>query len=62
MQPLDAIQRRARESHTSISWLLDDFNLGRARNVVRKKGAAIVFINSDSGEGYITVDGQQGDR
>ena len=29
---------------------------------MRFKGAAIVFINSDSGEDYITVDGNEGDR
>ena len=27
-----------------------------------QKSAALVFINSDSGEGYITVDGNEGDR
>lgn len=26
------------------------------------KSAALVFINSDSGEDYITVDGNEGDR
>lgn len=62
LQPLDAIQRRARESRTSVSWFLDDFNLARAGNVARFKSAALVFINSDSGEEYITVDGNEGDR
>ena len=27
-----------------------------------KRSAALVFLISDSGEGYITVDGNQGDR
>lgn len=62
VQPLDAIQRRAREDRTSVSWFFDDFNLARAGNVARKKSAALVFINSDSGEQYITVDGNEGDR
>lgn len=26
------------------------------------RSAALVFLNSDSGEGYITVDGNEGDR
>jgi len=33
-----------------------------AGNVAISKSAALVFINSDSGEGYITVDGNEGDR
>ncbi|KAF9451014.1 glycoside hydrolase family 3 protein [Macrolepiota fuliginosa MF-IS2] len=52
--PLDAIQRRAREDHTSVFWFLDDFNLRGAGIVARKKSAALVFISADSGEGYIT--------
>ncbi|KAG5645639.1 hypothetical protein DXG03_005630 [Asterophora parasitica] len=62
IQPLDAIQRRAREDRTSVSWFLDDFNLARAGNIAIRKSAAIVFINSNSGEAYITVDGNEGDR
>ncbi|KAG6830364.1 hypothetical protein H0H87_008310 [Tephrocybe sp. NHM501043] len=61
-QPLEALQQRARKDRTSVSWFLDDFNLARAGNVVRFKSAALVFINSDSGEDYITVDGNEGDR
>jgi len=30
--------------------------------MARKRSAAIVFLSSDSGEEYITVDGNQGDR
>ncbi|KAG6908117.1 hypothetical protein DXG01_006086 [Tephrocybe rancida] len=60
--PLDAIQQRARKDRTSVSWFLDDFNLARAGNIAIRKDAALVFINSDSGEDYITVDGNEGDR
>ncbi|KDR78168.1 hypothetical protein GALMADRAFT_224540 [Galerina marginata CBS 339.88] len=60
--PLSAIQTKAREFRSSISWLLDDFNLPRAGNMARKRSAALVFISADSGEGYITVDGNPGDR
>ncbi|EAU87688.2 extracellular beta-glucosidase [Coprinopsis cinerea okayama7 len=60
--PLDAIQRRAREDRTSVSWLLDDFDLPRAGNMARFQSAALVFISADSGEEYINVDGNQGDR
>lgn len=47
---------------TSISYLLDNFDLPTAGNVAIRKSAALVFINSDSGEDYITVDGNEGDR
>jgi hypothetical protein len=30
--------------------------------MARKRSAALVFLSSDSGEGYITVDGNEGDR
>ncbi|KAF9452890.1 glycoside hydrolase family 3 protein [Macrolepiota fuliginosa MF-IS2] len=60
--PLDAIQRRAREDHTSVFWFFDDFNLPRAGNVARKKSAALVFISADSGEGSNPIDGNAGDR
>ncbi|KAL1688130.1 glycoside hydrolase family 3 protein [Schizophyllum commune] len=67
--PLEAIQRRARKDRTSVSWLLDDFDLPLAGNMAKRvetmapgRNAAIVFVNSDSGEQYITVDGNEGDR
>ncbi|KAK0185894.1 glycoside hydrolase family 3 protein [Armillaria mellea] len=60
--PLEAIQARARKDRTSVSWVLDDFDLPRAGNDAIRKSAALVFINSDSGEDYITVDGNEGDR
>ncbi|KAF9025179.1 glycoside hydrolase family 3 protein [Hymenopellis radicata] len=62
VSPLEAIQQRARKDHTTITWMLDDFNLARASSMATKQSAALVFINSDSGEGYITVDGNEGDR
>jgi hypothetical protein len=61
-QPLEAIQARARNHRTSVSWLLDDFDLPMAGNVAIRKSAALVFINADSGEGISTVDGNEGDR
>ncbi|KAK7047548.1 hypothetical protein VNI00_006315 [Paramarasmius palmivorus] len=51
VSPYEAIQRRAREDHTSISWIFDDFNLARAGNMAISREAAIVFVNADSGEG-----------
>jgi beta-glucosidase len=59
---LDAIQRKAREFHTSVSYFLDGFDLPRAGNIATRQSAALVFVVSDSGEDYITVDGNEGDR
>jgi len=50
---LEAIQQRARKDHTTVSWMLDDTNVPRAGNMARFQSAALVFIQSDSGEGYI---------
>lgn len=62
MQPLQAIQRRARKDMSSVSWLLDDYDLRHAGNIARKKSAALVFIKADSGESF-TLDGiNEGDR
>ncbi|KAJ7034682.1 glycoside hydrolase family 3 protein [Mycena alexandri] len=62
VSPLEAIQRRARDDRTSVSWILDDFDTDRAGNMAIGRSAALVFISSDSGEDYITVDGNEGDR
>ncbi|KAL0957550.1 hypothetical protein HGRIS_001337 [Hohenbuehelia grisea] len=51
ISPLEAIQRRARQDRTSMSWMLDDFNLPRAGNMAIGRSAALVFVNADSGEG-----------
>ena len=61
-QPLEAIQQRAREDLTTVSWFLDDFNPDMAGNYAIQQDAALVFLQSDSGENYITVDGNVGDR
>ncbi|KAF8126236.1 glycosyl hydrolase family 3 C-terminal domain-containing protein [Mycena galopus ATCC 62051] len=62
ISPLEAIQRRAREDRTTVSWILDDWDTDRAGNMAIGRSAAIVFLQSDSGEDYITVDGNEGDR
>ena len=59
---MDAIQTKAREFHTTIDYLLEDFDLPRAGNIAIRRSAALVFVSADSGEGYITVDGNEGDR
>lgn len=46
------------ESATSIS----DSDLVGAAAAAKGKSTALVFVNSDSGEGYLTVEGHVGDR
>ena len=62
VDPLEAISRRARHDRTSLSWWLDDFDTTGAATTATGVEVAIVGINSDSGEDYITVDGNEGDR
>jgi hypothetical protein len=61
-QPYEAFQARARKDHTSFSWFFDDFNLDGAASAAVQQDVAMVFLQADSGEGYITVDGNAGDR
>lgn len=45
-----------------MNWHFNDFDLDGAGNVAIQSEVAMVFVNSDSGEDYITVDGNEGDR
>ena len=73
--PLEAIQQRAREDRSSVSWFLSNWDLEGAANTVLDQDVALVFANADSGEGaalvgegapsipgMILVDGMAGDR
>ncbi|KAJ6000535.1 Glycoside hydrolase family 3 [Penicillium waksmanii] len=59
--PLEAIQKQADQHGTKIvTSTTDNFTAGAEAAAAAE--TAIVFINSDSGEGYITVEGNAGDR
>ncbi|WVO12926.1 hypothetical protein L204_100534 [Cryptococcus depauperatus] len=62
VDPLSAISLQAKKDKTSLNWWLDDWNLSGASYWATDAEVAIVGIASDSGEGYITVDGNEGDR
>lgn len=69
ISPLEAIQARAIEDRTVVSFVLQDgsasgiLNNTAARVGKRKEDAVcLVFVTSDSGEGYISVEGNLGDR
>ncbi len=62
ISPLEAIQSRAIQDHTELSWWLNNFDLEGAKKSVLGAEVTLVFINRDAGEGYITVDGNEGDN
>lgn len=66
VSPLEAIKDEVRSNGKFIESVTDDYAYGQiaalARRVPEVAGVAIVFVNADSGEGYITVDGNEGDR
>ncbi|KAF3065928.1 hypothetical protein GL218_09292 [Daldinia childiae] len=59
--PADAIKTRAQADGTQISLSSSD-STSSVSSAVDGADAAIVFITSDSGEGYITVEDNVGDR
>lgn len=59
--PYDAINERAQAEGASVTLSqTDDANQGAS--AAQGKDVAVVFITSDSGEGYIEVEGNSGDR
>ncbi|KAG8737691.1 hypothetical protein FRC12_017053 [Ceratobasidium sp. 428] len=62
INPLDAIKTKASSIGATVTSSTSDTDLGAAANAARGKDVAIVFISADSGEGYITVEGNAGDR
>lgn len=59
--PADAIKARAQTDGTQVTVSSTD-STGGVSGAVSGADAAVVFITSDSGEGYIEVEGNSGDR
>lgn len=59
--PADAIRARAQQDGATVTLSASDSTADVA-NTVRDADAAIVFLTSNSGEGYLLVDGSYGDR
>lgn len=59
--PADAIKTRAQADGTQISLSASD-STSSVASAVNGADVAIIFITSDSGEGYITVENHAGDR
>ncbi|KAH9898580.1 beta-glucosidase [Cubamyces lactineus] len=60
--PVDAITARAKNDGTTVSSSLSDTDLNAAAQAASGKDVAFVFITADSGEGYLTVENNAGDR
>ncbi|KAF7966462.1 hypothetical protein HWV62_38330, partial [Athelia sp. TMB] len=64
IDPLSAIQEyvHAKNPDTVIQSVLADFDYASVNATVSQADTCLVFANADSGEGYITVDTNAGDR
>lgn len=62
VDPLQAFSVQARKDKSVLNWHFNDTDLKGAAAVAHGAAVAIVGINSDSGEQYITVEGNEGDR
>lgn len=60
--PATALQRQAEEDGTAFTNVKSNFDLGAARAAAINASVAIVFANANAGEGYVTLDGNFGDR
>ena len=60
--PVTALKAQATRDDTTIANVSDNYDLDAIATAVTGADYALVFANADSGEDYITVDGNQGDR
>ncbi|PIL32144.1 hypothetical protein GSI_06850 [Ganoderma sinense ZZ0214-1] len=60
--PVDAITARAKTDGTTVTSSLSDTDLNAAAQAASGMDVAFVFITADSGEGYLTVENNAGDR
>ncbi|PRP89121.1 beta-glucosidase [Planoprotostelium fungivorum] len=63
VSPLEAIQTRVKNNNQTLTWNVQcDWSPQKAINSARISGVALVFVHANSGEEYINVDGNVGDR
>ena len=61
--PEQAIQQYVlTQTNSEIFAILDNYATSQIRSLASTADTAIVFVNADAGEGYISVDGNEGDR
>ncbi|KAF8212864.1 glycoside hydrolase family 3 C-terminal domain-containing protein [Mycena galopus ATCC 62051] len=64
IDPLSAITTHIQSIDPTvlIEGILNDSNLSQVSAVASRADTCLVFVSADSGEGYITVEGNAGDR
>lgn len=60
--PVDALRAQAHQDNSAFANVSNNYDYAAIDAAVSGADVALVFVNSDSGEGYITVDGNSGDR
>jgi hypothetical protein len=60
--PVTALKAQAVHDGSNFANVSNNYDLAAIAKAVKGASAALVFANADSGEDYITVDGNQGDR
>ncbi|KAI5852775.1 glycoside hydrolase superfamily [Morchella snyderi] len=60
--PLEAIQARAAEDGSVVTAILNNTKLDDMKASAKEQDVCLTFVNADSGEGYITWNGLEGDR
>lgn len=60
--PVTALRARAQKDRTLFTNVSNNYDYAAIRSAASSASVALVFVNADSGEGYITVDGNAGDR
>nr|AAT95381.1 beta-glucosidase [Parastagonospora nodorum] len=60
--PLESIKATVGQNGGVVTSVTDNWAYTQIQTLAKQASVAIVFVNADSGEGYITVDGNAGDR
>ncbi|KAF2875437.1 beta-glucosidase [Massariosphaeria phaeospora] len=60
--PLEAIKSQVASNGGVIQSVTDNWAYSQIAALAKQASVALVFVNADSGEGYINVDGNAGDR
>lgn len=60
--PYEAIAKKAREHNMVIDFTTDQYDFDHVDDIAEYADMAVVFATASSGEGYIEVDGNYGDR
>ncbi|KAF2403632.1 beta-glucosidase [Trichodelitschia bisporula] len=60
--PLTAIQNVVLRNYASVESVTDNWATSQIATLARRASVALVFVDADSGEGFISIDGNEGDR